>query len=89
MSEITCPKCLIIVKSKDFFGKNWCYKCIYKQKIECIKTPNIPKKCLICGVELPSKRWKFCSSKCSDINDEKTERYHWYLHINAPKVKWT
>lgn len=89
MSEITCPKCLKLVKSKDFYGKIWCYKCIYQEKIGLINKQKAIRHCVICGVKLPSKRWKFCSGACSDINDDKTESYRWYLHINAPKATWS
>jgi predicted nucleic acid-binding Zn ribbon protein len=77
-----CDKCLEKFSESDFFGtdkyKNWCYKCIYQDKLKLC-----PKKkgCSICKKALPSYKWRFCSDECAKIGYDKQQKNYWFRRM--------
>ena len=60
----TCIQCNVIKDVKDFFGKEICYSCQYKNKISKLEK-KVTKKCLICHTEIRVGIKKYCSVTCS------------------------
>jgi hypothetical protein len=75
-----CPECHIEMLDKDFFGKEVCYRCIYKVKMQ---NQENGKFCRICRSKINSSRWVYCSTKCSNIGELKMKKDYWSLKIKS------
>lgn len=80
-----CKTCKLVKKSSDFFKKDICYKCQYKEKIKEIKTT---RKCKNCKSKLPSNRWKYCSKECVTDYEKKNKRKYWTRSLNISKLEF-
>jgi len=78
-----CPKCLRLRDEKDFFGKPWCYKCVYKEKLK-----KIPKICKVCSIEIELPRSKYCSKACLEVMNRRRTDAHWTRQITVLSAKW-
>lgn len=83
-----CPECLVDHKEADFFGKDRCYKCIYKEKTK--NSPQRPKIvfCKVCGKEVPPGRRKICSEKCAGYEMDIHNKTFWTRKIVFTKTTW-
>jgi len=81
-----CPKCRRERNPEDFLLNNpWCYKCVLKNKKNQHVLDAARQKeeriCTICGKELPSNRWKYCSTECFWEGDKEMQRKYWTRNI--------
>lgn len=67
-----CKVCKLGKQSKEFFGKELCYKCEYQRKIA-MKPLQKRTTCTICDeILIPPKR-TYCSKTCLNAG-----KYNWY-----------
>lgn len=72
-----CPECQVDRKDNDFLGKENCYKCQYKKKVENYN-PIIKVKCKQCSKEfIKSNRWVYCSWQCQQESEAKQKKGYW------------
>lgn len=82
-----CPKCQKDVESKDFYGKDKCYKCITLERLKTVKA--VKRVCKLCKNDLPTNRWRYCSDKCLEIASLKRRReYKKKLYICVNRYGW-
>jgi len=81
-----CPSCQQDRPEKDFFGKNFCYKCIYKKKASFVVI--IKKTCARCSNEIPKGRRKFCSIMCEKVSDAQRNKNYWFRKIQIYMNHW-
>lgn len=79
----TCPKCKISYDLKDFLGKDFCYKCIYKEKNK-DSTPKI--HCAMCKNPIGKGRRKYCSNECQIAGDDVRNKRVWWKRITIVKI---
>ena len=75
-----CPGCTTDRESKDFYGKDLCYKCIYKQKLGQLLNK---RQCKICSKCVPKGRWQFCCDICYNISKSDQDKNHWTRKMSA------
>lgn len=83
-----CPECLVDHKESDFFGKERCYKCIYKEKTKGISTKSKIVNCKVCGKPVPPERRKICSEKCAGHEMDVHNKSYWTRKIIFTKLSW-
>lgn len=83
-----CPICLLDKCEADFFGKDTCYKCIYKQKTEGNKNRHKALLCLICNNAIESTRLKYCSEICAKKAMKTQCKEYWTWNLKVEKVAW-
>ena len=76
-----CEFCKLSKPTKDFFGKDRCYKCEYERKKRMKK---IPKRtnCKICAAPLTGERRVYCSVDCLNVGKAMHTKECWYRRIN-------
>lgn len=67
-----CESCLADKDEKDFLGKEICYRCQYRIKIE-----GELRFCRECKRELNSNKWVYCSRDCAKVGEKKMKRKYW------------
>jgi hypothetical protein len=84
-----CPECSVERKINDFFGKERCYKCIYKEKTKNVKVVKKEKfLCYICDDVLPFGRRKYCSERCVKKANDIHNKTYWTRTLNIMNVQW-
>lgn len=79
--DVICKGCLEERNEKDFLGKDSCYKCQYKKKLEQLD-PNSIKLCKGCGCRvLKSNRWRYCSNECQRMAEIQQKKEYWTNHV--------
>ncbi len=71
-----CEKCSSERPIEDFYGKDLCYSCVYKTKIN-LKTKKVHKKCMVCMERIPEGRRVVCCPDCAHIQATKQKKNHW------------
>jgi len=84
--NMICPSCEQERTEKDFFGKDSCYKCVYKQKLSVIVI--VKKTCKRCSKDIPEGRRKFCSNLCEKVADAQRNRNYWFRNIQIYMDPW-
>ena len=80
-----CEKCNTDRLEKDFLGKQFCYKCVWKEKTQKNTVKQKVKKCIICDELLSTAQWKYCGIECSKKGHSKMR---WHHKVNAEKIKF-
>lgn len=81
-----CPHCGEDRSTKDFLGKEFCYRCVYQNKLNLNQ-----KKCNLCKEckePILKKRYIFCSNECMQKHHSKKNKLYWFRVINIQKVSW-
>jgi hypothetical protein len=82
-----CNSCNVKYEIKDFYGKEYCYKCTYQSKLKLIKVTKKIRKCGICNEILPRNRWKYCCEKCALIGQNIKKAEFWKRNLRDVKLK--
>ena len=76
-----CPECNQERSADAFLGKENCYKCQYKNKV------NQPKpiqfvNCRQCNKSFQkSSRWVYCSWECQQLSENQQKKDYWTNHV--------
>ena len=75
-----CQECGNDRVEEDFLGKDTCFRCQYKKKVEIIKNNKV-NKCRQCNLVLESSRWVYCSSECAYKGKKYLDANYWENRI--------
>lgn len=75
---MNCPLCNEDRIEKDFYGKDECYKCVYKKKLMNLSRF---RKCKMCGKQLQKDKWAYCGNKCAIEGKIKHRIEYWTNQI--------
>jgi hypothetical protein len=67
-----CEKCGIERTESDFLGRDVCFRCQYRFKIE--RTRKKVKRCRQCNKPISSNRWIYCSTDCACIGKRELDK---------------
>lgn len=84
-----CKTCNEQRAKEDFLlGKEECYKCIYKKKMEAEAGPEkkLPNICKICGTKVKPPKTAFCCDECAQIGWKKQRKEYWPRNISSSGV---
>ncbi len=87
-----CNDCKNESDIKDFFGNTKCYKCVFKDKINLIKSLNkknqLSNICKICNSKLPKGRRTLCSKPCEIADRDLRQKKYWARQVKIDKLNW-
>lgn len=76
-----CSKCEKEMEINDFYGKSFCYQCIYKEKTVSEQEKKKTRYCAICSGLVPKGKWVYCSVECLEIGAREKKRSYWSRRI--------
>lgn len=79
-----CPTCKEDRKETDFYKKENCYKCVYREK-----KINLPKRyCKMCKAPLDKRRWAYCGDICAQSGAALLKANDWTKRMRGEKISW-